>query len=347
MNEIVKYHNDLNKIKLPSFTELEQNLLFGILAKLRHLNTSNRVLFDASDLKKFVNKTSNVTNTELHDILTILREKFFKADFTILRKIEVNGEIRLRKSIIHLFNEFDIDYYCHGDNDSDVDDERAGNFIGVGLEVNEKFLYLLENLKTNFTRFELEEFFMLAGKYTKTLYRHLKQFRTTGFAWFWWDDFCYFMDIPSGYRQINIEQRILKPAKKELLKEKTLFDTARVAFNKLNYFKIKGKGKGRGGKVIAICFTFQPEFVDNERNKTAIKENETHKTDEKIELFIGYHIRLKETTRNIYNTLKIISIVPSKAGYKVGLKNMDDGFVNFLEFYSYNHFKNFYNMYKM
>ncbi|MCW1316580.1 hypothetical protein OLO84_00920 [Campylobacter jejuni] len=27
MSDIVKYHNDFNKIKLPSFTEQEQNLL--------------------------------------------------------------------------------------------------------------------------------------------------------------------------------------------------------------------------------------------------------------------------------------------------------------------------------
>ncbi|EAI7238623.1 replication initiation protein, partial [Campylobacter upsaliensis] len=35
MSEIVKYHNDFNKIKLPSFTEQEQNLLYGILLKIK------------------------------------------------------------------------------------------------------------------------------------------------------------------------------------------------------------------------------------------------------------------------------------------------------------------------
>ena len=39
MNEIVEYHNDLHKLSLAKFSELEQNLLFGVLVKCGALVT--------------------------------------------------------------------------------------------------------------------------------------------------------------------------------------------------------------------------------------------------------------------------------------------------------------------
>ncbi|WP_270992045.1 RepB family plasmid replication initiator protein, partial [Campylobacter upsaliensis] len=36
MKEIVQYHNDFNKIKLPNFNELEQNLLCAIFVKIKN-----------------------------------------------------------------------------------------------------------------------------------------------------------------------------------------------------------------------------------------------------------------------------------------------------------------------
>ncbi|MGQ2889229.1 RepB family plasmid replication initiator protein (plasmid) [Campylobacter coli] len=41
MSEIVKYHNDFNKIQLPSFTEQEQNLLFLIFARIKEKGIDN------------------------------------------------------------------------------------------------------------------------------------------------------------------------------------------------------------------------------------------------------------------------------------------------------------------
>ncbi|MEE6591683.1 replication initiation protein, partial [Campylobacter coli] len=69
-------------------------------------------------------------------------------------------------------------------------------FNRITLKINPDFAYLVNQLTTNFTAFELEEFIALSGKYAKTLYRLLKQFRTTGKAYFEWDEFCKVMDIP-------------------------------------------------------------------------------------------------------------------------------------------------------
>ncbi|WP_235663822.1 replication initiation protein, partial [Campylobacter coli] len=72
-------------------------------------------------------------------------------------------------------------------------------------------------------------------------------FRPTGNAYFEWEEFCMIMKIPEIYRQIDIDQRFLKPAIKDLSKERNLFDLIRVPFKNLAYDKEKTAGRGRGG----------------------------------------------------------------------------------------------------
>ncbi|MBR8637406.1 replication initiation protein, partial [Campylobacter coli] len=109
-------------------------------------------------------------------------------------------------------------------------------------------------------------FLSLSGKYKKTLYRLLKQYRTTGKAYFEWEEFCRIMDIPENKTTGDIDKFILKPALKELTKERNLFDQVRVPFKNLAYEKEKQKGtRGRGGKVIGITFTFKPENIQMQK----------------------------------------------------------------------------------
>lgn len=48
------------------------------------------------------------------------------------------------------------------------------------VSVNKRFDFFLNELTSNFTRFELEEFTNLESKYSKAMYRLLKQWRTVG-----------------------------------------------------------------------------------------------------------------------------------------------------------------------
>ncbi|MBX2655343.1 replication initiation protein, partial [Campylobacter jejuni] len=137
----------------------------------------------------------------------------------------------------------------------------------------------------------LAEFAELSGKYTKTLYRLLKQFRTTGKAYFEWEEFCRIMKIPENYRQIDIDQRILKPAIKELSKERNLFDQIRVPFKNLAYEKEKTAGRGRGGKVSGITFTFKPESVLMQKLE---KESQKIMSDEQKYLKILNNMKLNQ-----------------------------------------------------
>lgn len=272
MNEVVKHHNDLNKIKLPSFTEQEQNMLFGIVTRIKDKPAGESIKLTPQELLNF--STENLTRKALGDMLFVLREKFFKADFTIL--VEDKERDLIGKKTINLFQEFTL-WYPKGDDKYDY-------LLNIELKVNPTFEYLINELTGNFTRFELAEFIALSGKYTKTLYRLLKQYRATGTAKFEWEDFKRIMDIPDNYRQTDIDQFILKPALKELTKEHNLFDQDRVCFKNLKYTKIKGKGRGRGGVVIGIEFTFTPETKNADKEKIQELEKENKALEQKLQI---------------------------------------------------------------
>lgn len=250
MKEIVKYHNDFNKLRLPSFNELEQNLLFGMLMKIRD---KQKCEFTADELKEFIS-SKNPTTKELYNYAIEVKNKFFRANFTEVKKLE-SGEFE--EATYHLFKRCSIFY--------NENEKQERLLTKINLEIYPIFAYLVNELTANFTRFELAEFISINGKYTKTLYRLLKQYRHTGILKIEWNEFLRVMDISENYSQTNIDKWILKPAIKELSQPKNLFDTKRTPFNELSYKKIKDpKGRGRGGKVIGIEFYFTPEPQRNE-----------------------------------------------------------------------------------
>ena len=97
-------------------------------------------------------------------------------------------------------------------------------------------------------RFELEEFVNLSGKYTKLLYRQLKQWRTQGHYSVLMKEFRELMDVPESYTTRDITKRIIVPSVDKLLKLKE--------FHFLRY-KYSYKGK----KAIRIIFTWHPETI--------------------------------------------------------------------------------------
>ncbi len=270
-------------IPISSFNEIERDLLCGLMVKLKE--EKGKVTFYPSDLRSIFK--SDYTNEGLLEFSLSLREKFFKADFTIIERTTRGGggEVTTHRTI-NLFTEFAIYVYA-----------SSKDLESIEIQVNPQFEYILNQLSANFTAFELEEFIALSGKYAKTLYRLLKQFRTTGKAYFEWEEFCRIMDIPQDYRQSEIDKRILKPAIKELSKERNLFDQVRVPFKNLAYEKEKTAGRGQGGKVSGITFTFKPENIEMQK-----LENESQKimSDEQKYLKILNNMKLNQV-RFVYN----------------------------------------------
>lgn len=276
MNEIVKYHNDFNKIKLPKFTGLEQNLLFGIISKVKE-NKEEYIFIETQEIKKWIGEDrKDLTDYGLYKILKNLRNNFFKADFTITRKTPIPEKNLVREEEIttNLFKTFWVCAIRILDDNDYVTEENFSELEGLTLQINPDFAHLVNGLTTEFTRFELAEFIALSGKYTKTLYRFLKQYRQTGTRIFEWQEFAELMDIPADYRQTDIDQFILKPAIKELTKERNLLDQARIPFENLTCTKLnKNKKKcNKGDRVRHILFEWKAEKIKKLEKKDMFSE---------------------------------------------------------------------------
>ena len=254
MNEIVEYHNDFNKLSLGNFSELEQNLLMAVLVNCR--NQGNKIIkMSYDDVLHYVDRRKNITKKELLDIVTNLRTNFFKLDFKVIKK---QGHLKC-EAYYNLFSKFEI--YIN---------ELEQQFSHLILKVNDDFAYIINELTIDFTQFELDEFLYLRGKYTKILYRLLKEIRTTGYYIKKWQDFKDLMGIPESMSQNMIETRILKPCVEKLSETiKTHFFDARIPFENLKY-KLKKESSKRGkAQVTHIEFYFKPQEASclDERQK--------------------------------------------------------------------------------
>ena len=252
MNEIVEYHNDFHKLSLGNFSELEQNLLMGVLVNCR--NQGDKIIkMCYDDVLHYVDKRKNITKKELLDIIINLRTNFFKLDFKVIKK---QGNLKC-EAYYNLFSKFEI-YINEIENLEKQKLEQQ--FSHLILKANDDFAYIINELTRDFTQFELDEFLYLRGKYSKSLYRLLKCVRTTGYYIKKWSDFKGLMGIPESMRDNMIETRILKPCVEKLSESiKTHLFDARIPFENLEY-KFKKESSKRGKpQVTHIEFYFKPQ----------------------------------------------------------------------------------------
>ncbi|PAF46754.1 hypothetical protein BKH41_08575 [Helicobacter sp. 12S02232-10] len=223
MNEVVKYHNDINLIAFKDFTEADLNNFFAVCHKMKN-EGSRKVTMSFEELKSL----SGYKKKDDKEFALKL-EKIY--DKILALSLGLKEEKVIDK--FNLFNKFTINLLKKT----------------LTIQINEEFLYILNSLSGNFTRFELEEFCNISSKYAKNLYRNFKQWKTTGESYFTWEEFKAFLSIPDTYTTGMIDKRIINPSVEEL--KNIFFD--------LNVTKIKGKGRGRGGQIEKIKFTFLPE----------------------------------------------------------------------------------------
>ena len=223
-NELVKYHHELNTIPLRKFTPVEMNLFFSIVSRMREKGTQT-VRFSFDQLKDLSNYKATA-NVRFIDDLTETYEKILSLRFGKRSKSGLSVEMFV------MFTEFKID----GDADEPY----------VDIRIYEKALPLLNDLD-EWVRYSLQQFTELQSSYSKTMFRLLKQFRTTGYAYFSKEDFNELLDIPKSYRETHINERVLKPIKEELT---PLFRGLTIK---------KKYGKGRGKPVIGYQFSFKAE----------------------------------------------------------------------------------------
>ena len=223
MNEIVKYNNYMNKLYFTKFKAVEYDLLMTLCAKLRDKDT-NIITLSFTEIKNIIQYTKH-TNENFVECLKSMNRKLMD----IICEIEIDGKVIM----FVLFPTFEID----------------SNKQELTICVNERFKFILNELIRNFTRFDLAEFIGLNSKYSKTLYRLLKQFKTTGRYEVKLDDFRKKIDCPESYSTKYVMDKVIKPSVHELQK---YFPDLQCT---VQYTQKRGK------PVSGYIFTFEPEKI--------------------------------------------------------------------------------------
>ena len=342
MNEVVKYSNELHELKFNSMNEAQQNVFFTLLQQFRNtdgytLELDFNKLFELAQISQGTNYRK-----EILDKLGKLQEFKFR--------YQINDLGDLQQDIIF----------------PSIRTDSKNRVLKIKVSEGFKERYINSPLK-GWTRYELAEFVGLNGTYTKTIYRYLKQFKSSGRWRIRYDDFKELLGIPESYQSCDIDKRILKPTLKELSAERNLFDQRRTPFEKLVVIKHK---KGREIEALEFCFMPQPVSVlekderQHERNLTIIANDiqrgqelrklkraapKTHpitgKEIDETQEYIGRYLRIYNDKLGLTDMLKIEKIEKSGEQLEVKVLNVDDGFRSSMSFDNFKHFKNTFDRY--
>ena len=239
-NDIVKFNNQFNNVALRGFTSNQLSLLLAIASKMKE-KENNEVIFSYDELKKMINLEKNYTIDEFTYEIVAINKKLLKLDFML-----IDEDTIIQFTFFSAF-------------------ETNPNKQTLLVQVNSRFHFLLNQLSSNFTRFELEEFVNISSSYAKECYRRLKQYKSTGKWKVHIDEFRRLLDIPDTYRMCDIDKWVLKPIEKELT---PLFKNFRMQ-------KIKTKGRGRGGVVSFIDFRFTVDKINKDTTTSNTKQIKT------------------------------------------------------------------------
>ncbi|MCQ2676075.1 replication initiation protein, partial [Helicobacter pylori] len=198
-NTYTTYHNNANKVNLGKLSEREANLLFAIFQKLKD-QWNTLIRFEPQDLKRMLN--IDISNERLSEVVIKLWDSIKTADFWKISETETS----IIQENYMLFSRCKIEL-----------NKPSKDLKYLEIQLNDNYQYLLNNLGMGqYTSFNLLEFQRVRGKYAKTLYRLLKQYKSTGILSVEWSQFRELLDIPKDYKMENIDQKVLTPALKEL-----------------------------------------------------------------------------------------------------------------------------------
>ena len=242
MEKLVVYHNDLNSIKLGQFRAVEVDIFFAILYKLKN-NSENKVVLTFDELKKISNYKMTADSKFIYNLREINK-----------KLLSLNFEKEIENGIFVGATFFN--YYMINQG------ERT-----LTLSINEMLIYLINDLKNTFTQFELKRLVQMESKYSKIIFRFLKQFDNNNKTCYWdvsLDEFKNLLEIPISYKMSNIDNRVLAPALTELS----------PFFHNL---KVTKKKKGRN--IDRLRFEWNTETVEMKKKK----ENESKRKYKIIE----------------------------------------------------------------
>ncbi len=300
-NAYTTYHNNANKVNLGKLSEREANLLFAIFQKLKDQGNT-LIRFEPQDLKRMLGikiSYDNLTRTARS-----MWNKIKTADFWEVRDIIVNGRECVSEKNYMLFQVCEI-----------VSDKETREFLYMDIQLNIGYNYLLNNLGMGgqYTSFNLLEFQRVRGKYAKTLYRLLKQYKSIGILSVEWTQFRELLDIPKDYEMRNIDQKVLNPSLKELRKI--------YPFEHLSYKKERRNSHDRR-KVTHIDFYFE-QLPQGKTKQEKQKDKQRAKRDIKL---VAWDINNQITKRNAKATIEARLLeLKTLIGYQ--FKHNDSGII--------------------
>ncbi len=275
----ITYHNNANKVNLGKLSEREANLLFAIFQRLKDQGNT-LIRFEPQDLRRMLGikiSYDNLTRTARS-----MWNKIKTADFWEVKDIIVNGKECVSEKNYMLFQVCEI-----------VSDKETREFLYMDIQLNTGYNYLLNNLGMGgqYTSFKLLEFQRVRGKYAKTLYRLLKQYKSTGILSVEWSQFRELLDIPKDYTMPNIDKFVLKIALKELHKI--------YPFEHLSYKKERRSHDKR--KVTHIDFYFE-QLPKGETKKQKQADKQRAQRDIKL---IAWDIKRQGIIKRSKETLEV------------------------------------------
>ena len=272
-SEVVKYHNDLNKIKFIGFNEKELNVFFSLvfLAKEQGIR---ELTIPFSELRILSNNDKGKHRKRFIDILNSLNKK--------LVSLHQQMKVGNKTYTFTLFNTFIVDE----DNDN------------LSVEVNKIFSYMLNDLVGEFTKFELIDLVSLKSSYSKTLFTLLKQWSNlkNKEKKFTLDEFKQLLGVKGNYERFSsFDTHVLGQLRKDLT-------------GVIPNFKLKLEKTGR--QYTHIIITWGAGKVDNEvinYVEDDTKEIEiSSKTLKKIKEICKHNRFIKEVLDDEENLTKLV-----------------------------------------
>lgn len=266
---VIKYNNDLNLLTFPRL-HLNQKKMVQLILGMTRKETDEKFQ-KRNVLSKYFNEKTRTIEIKFMDFYKLLKGSEWKLSINEVKKMVSDMLEKIMYSqLTYEDDDKIIKYICFERIDYNKETDN------VKIRLGQEFYEMIIAYENGYTIVDYFEFSSLNSIYSQNLYPLLRQFRTTGKMNIFeekWEQFASIMQFPTALKMKDID-KILNQVQKELSSERTLFDSKKIPFKNLKYEKIKGEGRGRGGKVIGIVWSFTPQ-----KETKNILENPTPKQE--------------------------------------------------------------------
>ena len=253
-NDIVKYNNSLNKLKMGKLEEKELELFFALCLELKEKGTDD-VFINITDFKNRYNMGRS--NVRFEKYLEVVLDKFLETKMIIktAKTLEMGN----------FFRKFKIDF--------------QKNLLYV--QVDNDYSFILNDLVEMYTQFSFKQYQELKSKYAKRLMPRLAQWNGTKSIEFEKEDLFEILGASESYKNdlSSFNKRILKPASTEL---KTVFYNLKVK-------PIKNNNKNTTNKIKSYLFSWSTK--PKEIIEVAEKEVKSIEISKKLKIILDEAIK--------------------------------------------------------